>query len=416
MRVLYDVTPLGNGAEPGPGRTGIFRAVQGFVDEAVRRAELDSTLVALSSWYGEVQLGRYAASVGDELASRMVSTWHNPAATHDQGRDLVDRAVEAGEHSRVGRRALTELAFLEKAARPLPVTGDFDVYHSFRAGLADATRVRAATRVLMVHDLIPLLFPELFEGDRPAALRTILATLGPDDLVVANSACTRDDVCDHLDIDPARVDVVPLAADKNVFHRVRDEAVVTAARRRHGLGDAPYILSVATLEPRKNIEGLLRAFFTLLDAGEAGELTLALVGASGWMTDGLRASIDAHPRGAELVTLTGYVPDEDLAPLYSGAEAFVYPSRYEGFGLPVLEAMCCGTPVVTSYARALTDLTEGCALAADPSDVDAFCDALLTACGNAELGRAGERRATQFSWEHTVNLTLDLYERAARTR
>jgi glycosyltransferase involved in cell wall biosynthesis len=281
VRVLYDVTPLGNGAEPGPGRTGIFRAVQGFVDEVVRRAELDSTLAALSSWYGEVQLERYAAGASDGVASRMVTAWHNTAATHAQGRDLVDRAVAAGEHSPVGRRALTELAFLEKAARPLPVDGDFDVYHSFRPGLADASRVTAATRVLMVHDVIPLLFPELFDRDHTTAMRTILATLGPEDLIVVNSTCTRDDVCEHLDIEPTLVAIVPLAADRNVFHRIDDEATVTAVRRRHGLGDAPYILSVATLEPRKNIESLVRAFFALVDAGEAGELRLALVGRRG---------------------------------------------------------------------------------------------------------------------------------------
>jgi glycosyltransferase involved in cell wall biosynthesis len=113
------------------------------------------------------------------------------------------------------------------------------------------------------------------------------------------------------------------------------------------------------------------------------------------------------------VTFTGYVPDEDLAPLYSGAEAFVYPSFYEGFGLPVLEAMCCGTPVITSQAPALTELTAGSALAVDPDDVDAFADALLTACGNGELGRSGEWRAAEFSWERTVDLTLEMHDRAA---
>jgi glycosyltransferase involved in cell wall biosynthesis len=210
--------------------------------------------------------------------------------------------------------------------------------------------------------------------------------------------------------------VIPLAADPEVFHPVADPEPMRRVRRRYGLPEGPYLLSLNTLEPRKNIEHTVRAFTTLVREQGVPGLNLVLVGAKGWKYEGIMKALEGAGEARGRVVLAGFVADEDLAPLYSGATAFVYPSLYEGFGLPPLEAMQCGTPVITSNTSSLPEVVGDAAIMVDPRDADALCAAMLKVYGDGSLREQMRARslarAGLFSWERFTRQTLDAYRTA----
>ncbi len=258
--------------------------------------------------------------------------------------------------------------------------------------------------------------PELFEPHVPAYVRAILASIGPEDRVACISEATRRDLCGHTGIEPERVFVTPLAASRELFHRVDDPAALAAVRARYGIPDAPYVLSLNTLEPRKNLGTAVRAFARLVEQERIGDLRLVLVGARGWDFAAVFDAVERSPALRERILFPGYVADGDLAALYSGALAFVYPSLYEGFGLPPLEAMQCGVPVVTSDTSALPEVVGEAGRLVAPDDVDGFAGALGELYGDAaaraELGRRSLARAREFSWERCTRETLAAYRTA----
>jgi alpha-1,3-rhamnosyl/mannosyltransferase len=224
---------------------------------------------------------------------------------------------------------------------------------------------------------------------------------------MAISEATRRDLVEHYPAAADKTTVVPLAADDRF--RPGDAA-------RHPGPDGPFVLVVGTLEPRKNLPRLIEAFAGL-DPALRERYRLVLAGANGWQTDETFASIAEHEN--EITTL-GYVSDDDLAALYRAAELVCYPSLYEGFGLPVLEAMQSGTAVLTSSTSSMPEVGGDAARYVDPLDVDdirAGLEQLLADADERErLARLGRERSESFSWERTARETLALLEAAGRGR
>ncbi len=222
-------------------------------------------------------------------------------------------------------------------------------------------------------------------------------------LVLTPSSATRDDVVRLLGIDPGRVRVIPYAAPPG-FDPPDRPADPTGP---------PYFLFVGNLEPRKNLARALRAFARI--APSLPDHRFVIAGAPGWKYEDVMREV-ARPDLVGRVDLRGYVAENALPALYRNATAFVYPSLYEGFGLPVIEAMACGTPVLTSNVAALPELAEGAAVLVDPLDEAALADAmhaLGTDAGlRARLRAAGPARAARYSWERTCDLTLEAYREA----
>lgn len=214
-------------------------------------------------------------------------------------------------------------------------------------------------------------------------------------------------------VPPARITVTYEAADPIFFVRVSPETV-ERVRQRYGLG-ARYILAVGQLHPHKNLGLLLDAYATLRGTTTM-PVRLALVGLPRSAGEELRERIRALGIEGEII-MTGWVPDEDLPALYQGAAAFVMPSRYEGFGLPVLEAMASGVPVVTTTATSLPEVAGDAALLVDPDDVAGMAEALGRVLGDeglrAELIGRGTKRARQFTWRTTAVATLAAFHRTA---
>jgi glycosyltransferase involved in cell wall biosynthesis len=282
------------------------------------------------------------------------------------------------------------------------------IFHSQFFPLPAATEgVPGLRRFLSVCDLINIQHPQ-FSEDGGAYLKSVLATLTTDDWVIAISESTKRDLLAYRpDLKPEKVWVVHLAASEH-FHPV---AVAPPAR--------PYFLSVCTLDRRKNMEGLVRAFALWVQTSKVENVDLLLCGSLGESADTVRDLIRTFDLGENRVRLLGYVPDDQLAPLYSGALAFVYPSFYEGFGLPVLEAMQCGVPVITSTGSSLEEVASGAARLVNPADVNQLSQALQDLYSQPQLRQSlreqGLERAKCFSWAQATERLMAAYRHAVKT-
>jgi glycosyltransferase involved in cell wall biosynthesis len=294
-----------------------------------------------------------------------------------------------------------------------------DVFHSPCFPLPDVTRrVPGLKRVLTVYDLIPIRYPQYCGPNAPARIRAIHDCLDPADGVICHSVATKKDLMAYRgDIPAERVSVIPLAAEE-CFKPASVEAVRTV-RKRYGLPEGPYVLTVSRIEPRKNIDLVVRAYRRLVEQQNSKDLSLVLCGSSERDRSKLDEAIRECGPVAPRIIQIGHVPDDDLAPLYSGALAFVYPSFCEGFGLPPLEAMQCGTPVVASNATSLPEVVGDAGILLDPADEDGLCRAVLDLYRNEGLRRDMSRkslaRAGRFHWNRTVQDTVAAYEKVMRS-
>jgi len=277
---------------------------------------------------------------------------------------------------------------------------------------------RARRIVLTVHDLAFRLDPESAPAGTRAWLEALPRALERAARVLVPSECTRLDLLREFAVDPARVRVTPLGVDRDRYRPAAPDSVAEA-RARFGI-EGPYLLFVGALEPRKNLPLLVRAFASVAPAHPGAKLVIVGSGVP-WNPEGgeqlARALGEVPSSTAGRVIRTGYVGPEDKVALLTGAEAFVFPSTYEGFGLPVLEAMACGTPVLTSRTSALPEVAGEAALRVDPADAGAVATAmqdLLTDGALREALRArGFERAAGFDWDVTAELTARAVEEAA---
>jgi glycosyltransferase involved in cell wall biosynthesis len=269
--------------------------------------------------------------------------------------------------------------------------------------------------VVTVHDLSPLLHPATHREELVRRARARLPVMTRvSTRVIADSESVRREVCEHLGVEPEKVTAVPLAP-RRAFRRVGRDAAGEALRRL-GVED-DFILFVGTVEPRKNLLTLVRAYVELVRETELRP-QLVIAGQKGWLNDELFRLIEREGLGSRLV-LTGYVSDEDLRALYSTCGVSVYPSLYEGFGLPPLEAMSCGAPVVASRIPPLEEtLGGGAARLVAPTDARelarALAELLRDAGARLSLAEAGLARAARYTWERTAQLTRAVYDEALR--
>jgi glycosyltransferase involved in cell wall biosynthesis len=230
--------------------------------------------------------------------------------------------------------------------------------------------------------------------------------------VITTSEATRADLATFGGVDPGRVFVVPLAADPRIFRPIRDPSRIEHLRHRLGIHDAPYLLALNAHEPRKNMDAAIRAFTRAVAEGGARDLALVIAGPASAEPGIQSALAEAANRHARVI-LTGYVSDDDLATLYGGALAFVYPSLCEGFGLPPLEAMQCGAPVIAGRVASLPEVVADAGILVDLDDPGALCEAMLRLYRDAalreRLSALSLRRAAAFSWDRCTRQTLAAY-------
>ena len=265
--------------------------------------------------------------------------------------------------------------------------------------------------VVTVHDLAFLRFPEQYPGVKQRYLTAMTRrSVEHAERVIAVSSSTRADVIHFYNVEPERVVVVPNGLDP-AMRSIDDDAERTSFRHRHDLPER-FILFLGTLQPRKNLIALMRAWARL---DSATRLPLVVVGAQGWMYEPILDEARALGVAGEIV-FKGFAEPRDLPYWYSSATIFVYPSLYEGFGMPVVEAMACGAPVIASNTSSLPEVAGDAAMLINPTDVEALRGAIASLSERDDLRRSMRERgffqASQFSWKRTARETASVYEQA----
>ena len=290
--------------------------------------------------------------------------------------------------------------------------GAIDLFHATDFVLAP---VSAKTKMLTVHDLAFIRYPEAAMPSLHHYLNIVVPrSIGRADHVIADSGHTAQDLEELWPQLAGRISVVQGAVDHSFFRRVTDQNALQATRRKYGLDDRPFILGLSTLQPRKNFARLIRAFHA---ARQEAALPHQLVigGKKGWLFDDIFNTVrDLNME--EDVHFPGFIADSDLPALYSAAEFFAYPSLYEGFGLPIIEALACGTPVLTADNSCLPEAGGDGALYVDAESVDSIAAGITRLAAQPELrarlAAAGQAHARAFTWQRSLRHLLDAYERA----
>jgi len=268
--------------------------------------------------------------------------------------------------------------------------------------------------VVTIHDMSLTMYPQ-FHPIRRVLLNRPFVNLAARraDAIITVSQAARNDIVRLYGLDAARVHVVHEAAAPG-FRVIHDQGELRRVRERYHLPER-FILYVGTIEPRKNLPTLVEAFAKRRVAGDLPH-HLVCAGPYGWLSDDIEAQID-RLRVRDAVRFTGYVPFDDLPGIYNLAEMFVFPSIYEGFGLPVVEAMACGTPVITGSVAALNEVSGDAAERVDVLTVESLGDSIVALANCRErredLSHRGRQRAMTFSWERAAADTLAVYRHAA---
>jgi glycosyltransferase involved in cell wall biosynthesis len=264
-----------------------------------------------------------------------------------------------------------------------------------------------------IHDLSFEHLPQTFHRRSRTQLRlTVRHSARRAAKILTLSEHTRRDVIDTYGIEPSRITAIPLAAPDH-FSPVGDDRELQRVRHNYGI-DGPYILSVGSIQPRKNLARLINAYALLRGKYTQTELPkLVLVGKCAWLYDETLRAVE-QTGVKDSVIVTGYAPETDLPALYSGALCFVYPSYFEGFGLPPLEAMKCGAPVIVGNKTSLPEVVGDAALTVDPFDVSSIAAAVERLINDSALRRElsvkGHKRAEMFDWRETARQTLEIYQ------
>jgi glycosyltransferase involved in cell wall biosynthesis len=360
--------------------------------------------------HGRAGLGRYAESLARALVAKdreRFALFFNRSGDVRPPQRLTGLEGIPARSVRAGYKPWRMTVWLGQLARFSfdPLLPGAELYHATEHLLMPLRRVPT---VLTVHDLIFHLFPQhhkrlnywYLNAALPLYCRRASA-------VIAVSGATKGDLVRLYGLDPTKITVVHEATEPH-FAPV-SLGQIAAVRSRYRLPDH-YLLHVGTIEPRKNLDRLLEALHRLRAGGE--DVRLVIVGSKGWLYHSFFQRLEELALG-DAVALTGYVPDADLPAVYSGARLAVTPSLYEGFGLPILEAMACGTPVVCSHTSSLPEVGGDAACYFDPTDVAAMTDALRTVWKNEALRETmrqdGLARAAQFSWARAADETLAVY-------
>ena len=286
--------------------------------------------------------------------------------------------------------------------------GPVDVFHSVNAVVLPQ---RDGRRVVTVHDLTCLHFPQLHPWSRRTLFRLgVRRAARLADAIIVPSVATRRDLAARFPLAAAKIRVVPYAPAERFAPLSPRESLPVISR--HGLANREYLLFAGNIEPRKNLLTLIDAYNRLRKATRVAP-RLAIAGGEGWHNQAIHRAAAASPFAGDIRFL-GYVPDAELPALMSGALAFVYPSLYEGFGLPPLEAMACGTPVITSNRSSLPEVVGDAALLVDPEDRAGLADAMAKIVDDEplrqDLRERGLKQAQRFSWDETARLTVQVYE------
>lgn len=396
MNIVLDAMPIGAAYESSTGKTGVFRVA----DQLIRGLDRDQrcTLSLIATTRHKQTRAYFEENENYHQRLRYPTT--------------TDRLIEKGRRTINAPdiwRKLGPSTNLEKLVR------SSDIYHSPYSPIPGIAKTGKAKAFLTVHDLIPIMQPQYFKEEGIPFVRVAVESILPEGWAFCVSESTKNDLCNSFPIDPERVFVTHLAASRYLFYKLKSSDKIREVQAKYAIPPEPYFLSLCTFEPRKNIDQTIRSFINFIEQQHISDLNLVLIGTKGWNYEKIFQEITDSGTYRSRIFVTGFVNDEDLVYLYNGARAFVYPSFYEGFGLPPLEAMQCGTPVITSNTSSLPEVVGDAGIMINPHDGDALCDAMYKLFNDTELATELSRKsimqAAKFSWDNFIQRTVEGYEK-----
>jgi glycosyltransferase involved in cell wall biosynthesis len=416
-KVILDIGFLGHAHDDRSARRGAQRVAEHLFAGLTAGDACDLSFVATSHLAGAYDfLGSHGFNAEEKLffqRGQLSRSRFGRKIVRRVHRNLADRSLPA----RGRRRLLAMLAGICLRGEPdlsSKWLDQADIYHSplrpFPAAVRGHPRIK---KILTCNDFIPLKNPEYFPKDASSFMNGVLACLQPQNFAFCISETTRNDLLNFSQMPPERVFVTPLAADPEKFHPVTQPGTLAEARKKYGLGDAPYFLALSAQDPHKNFPHLIECFGSLVEAGELHGHNLLIVGSNPGRNPDVQKTLARYPNARQRIIVPGFIPDEELAAVYSGATAFLFPSFAEGFGLPPLEAMQCGVPVITSNTTSMPEVVGDAGWLLSPTDRDGWCQAMLKISVDtglrAELARRSLARAKLFSWQRFIDETLRGY-------
>lgn len=287
-----------------------------------------------------------------------------------------------------------------------------DVTHFFNYIIPPGVKGK---KVVTIHDMGFKVYPETVHPRTRLILNlTLKKSIKRADVIVTDSEFSRKEICKFYNVNQENIKVVPCGVDCERFHPNYINEDIELVKMKYGIEKRSYILFLGSIEPRKNLYRVVQAYCGLAKRINQEQLPImVMAGGKGWLNDDIYQEIEQSGLKKQFL-FPGYIEEEDLPLLYAGALFFCFPSLYEGFGIPPLEAMACGTPVLTSDGNSLIEVVEDSAVTVDPLDVKAIEDGMYQLCVDENLRKTyrekGILRAKDFSWENAMEKLYDIYE------
>ncbi|MCU0847473.1 MAG: glycosyltransferase family 4 protein [Spirochaetes bacterium] len=435
IKVCFDITVCGGSYSALTAKTGVFRLVESISKVFTELENLDVQIIwgntdkYTNPFYTLKYINEHPYMHKFPAADNMKAMTENKIEKKiflisqelDHSRDFHGYLLRVERKLlRLGSWSnnLMNLLMQNKGKRASRNSCGFNIYHSTFFPISENILINnKISKLYTIHDLITVMYPQYFTTNEQAAqvVNKCISDIGINDNVICVSESTKNDLCNYrTDIDPSRVHVIYEAASPK-FYQVKDKESISGMKKKYNIPEeCNYCLSVGTLEPRKNLKHVVKSFITLLKQEKINDLYLVLVGTKGWNFQSIFEEIGNDEFIKGRIIFTGYVPDEDLSLIYSGAIMFLYMSMYEGFGLPPLEAMQCGTPVIVSNVSSLPEVVGEAGILIDPKDKDGLCDGILRIYNNPmlreELSVKLLERSKLFSWEKCARETISVYK------
>lgn len=409
--LLFDASGIAENIGSGSGRSGIF-----FVSINILNCLIKSGNFDVSLWCRADSNNVKFIDFAKEKFGKNVQIYFG-----NKFYKITDKMFEWDANLRKSHMNIIKLLlniFIRKPlnwlGRNIVVLPRFDI--ALSPMYAFSNKIKADKKYIILHDTIPLLLTEyyLLRGDKKHWFYKLVRYIksGKKCKYFANSVCTKKDFIKLLDMNPNDITVMPLAAGDNFYHEKDDKKIIKILQKYNIPTDKKYVFSLCTLEPRKNLIRAVKTFIEFVKKNKIEDMVFVLGGAH-WdkFIGKLEKEIKDLGEYRDKIVRAGYVIDEDLAALYSGATFFVYTSQYEGFGLPPLEAMKCGCPVITSNTSSLPEVVGDAGIMidydSDEQHIAAYEKYYFDKKYRDEMAKKGLNRSKQFSWEKTTDIIIE---------